>query len=366
MKLKQLELIQFRNYTNFYQAVTSNKIIFVGDNAQGKTSLLEALNVLAFTKSHKTNKDQDVIQIGSEYAKINGLIDFNDKEVSLSVIVSKTGKKAKYNGIEMERLSEYIGSLNVVFFAPEDLELIKGNPKTRRRFLNVEIGQQSSAYMQALKQYQTILKERNTVLKTLQEKASEDYLLLDVITEQLIDYLTILVEKRTVFLKNIQIDANRYYQLLANSNDQLTIRYVPSLKNAFEKSYRAKYKYDIITGTTNLGAHRDEVEFLINGHEAKTHASQGEQRTYVLAVKLAIIDSIYHATESYPILLLDDVLSELDAQRQNKLFDVIPKEIQTFITTTDLKHIKLEATTHVEIFVIKEGTIKELKQDAKI
>ena len=366
MKLKQLELNNFRNYKSFKQPFNANKIIFVGDNAQGKTSILEAMNMLAFTKSHKTNKDQDVIQIGHEYTKIKGLVDFNDKEVLLSVIVSKTGKKAKYNGIEMERLSEYIGSLNVVFFAPEDLDLIKGNPKTRRRFLNIELGQQSQEYMYALKQYQTLLKERNNLLKTLQEQKTKDYLLLDVITEQLIDYLKILVDNRTQFIKSIEEYANNYYQVLADSEDVLNINYTPSISQNYEKAYQSKYKYDTITGTTTLGAHRDDIEFLINQNDAKTHASQGEQRTIVLAIKLALIDSIYHTTKRYPILLLDDVLSELDSKRQNKLFSVIKDNIQTFITTTDLKHITEQALTNTEIFTIQEGTIKELKQDAKV
>ncbi|MEC9484673.1 MAG: DNA replication/repair protein RecF [Candidatus Izemoplasma sp.] len=366
MKVKELALKNFRNYNTFKQPFNSNKIIFVGDNAQGKTSILEALNMLAFTKSHKTNKDQDVIQIGDEYAKIKGLIDFKDKEVSLSVIISKTGKKAKYNGIEVERLSEYIGSLNVVFFAPEDLDLIKGNPKIRRRFLNIELGQQSKAYMYNLKKYQTLLKERNNLLKTLQEKQTNDYLLLEVITEQLIDYLKLLVNQRRDFIKTINEYANKYYRVLAESNDQLSIEYAPSIEDNYEKVYRSKYKYDIITGTTNLGAHRDDLKFLINQHEAKTHASQGELRTYVLSIKLALIDSIYQTTKRYPVLLLDDVLSELDKKRQNKLFHVVQENIQTFITTTDLKHISKEALGKTEIYTIKEGTIKELKQDAKI
>jgi len=359
MKLENLNLSNFRNYPSLHINFHKNTNIFIGKNAQGKTSILESIYVLAFTKSHKTHKDADFILHSTEFAKINALIHLKDNDIDLDIIVSKLGKKAKYNQIELDKLSEYIGLLNVVMFAPEDLELIKGNPKDRRKFLDLEIGQTSKEYIYNLQQYRKILKQRNDLLKTMQKTKTTDYLLLDVITDQLIDYQQHIVVLREKFLSIIESFATTHYQKLASTQDILRITYIPSIKSDFKEEYSSKYQYDIITGTTNSGIHRDEIDFYLNDFPLKTHGSQGEQRTAVLAVKLALIDFIYSHKKEYPVLLLDDVLSELDTTRQNNLLEYINNNIQTFITTTNINDIDITKITDYQLFEIESGHVKE-------
>jgi DNA replication and repair protein RecF len=359
MRIKKLKLKTFRNYKSLSLDFNSNTNIFIGNNAQGKTNILESIYVLAFTKSHKNYKDSDLIYNSADFAKINALINLKDKDIELDMVVSKLGKKAKHNQIELTKLSEYIGLLNVVMFAPEDLELIKGNPKTRRKFLDIEIGQISKEYIYNLQNYRKVLKQRNDLLKSMQKKPTQDFMLLDVITDQLVGYQIDILKQREKFLRNIEEYAKKHYQKLSSSEDVLRIEYIPSIKNNFKEEYISKYQYDIITGTTNLGVHRDEIDFYINEFPIKSHASQGEQRTAVLAVKLALIDFIYFYKKDYPVLLLDDVLSELDKTRQNNLLEYIDENIQTFITSTEISDIDLDKISDYQIYTIEKGHIKE-------
>ena len=365
MKIKTLNITNFRNYNHLNIEFNKNTNIFVGKNAQGKTSILESIYVLAFTKSHRVQKDSSFIQNNAEYAKINSLINLNDKNIELDIVVSKLGKKAKYNQIELDKLSEYLGMLNIVMFAPEDLDLIKGNPKTRRKFIDLEIGQISKKYIYNLQNYRKVLKQRNDLLKTMQKTQSKDYMLLDVITDQLVDYLEVIQRQRSQFIQEIEQIAQKHYQNLSASDDELKMIYQPSITTNTKEEYVSKYSFDVITGTTNLGIHRDEILFLINNYEAKSFGSQGEQRSFVLAIKLALIDFIYKHKKEYPILLLDDVLSELDKSRQNNLLNYINEEIQTFITTTEITEIDLNKINNYQIFHIEDGNLKESDNSGK-
>ncbi len=359
MNVKSLNLRSFRNYETFSSTFSDSTNIFIGKNAQGKTSILESLYVLGLTKSHKINKERDLIRIGAEYAKINALINLNSKDIELDIVVSKAGKKAKYNHIELERLSDYIGILNVVMFAPEDLDLIKGNPQIRRKFLDLELGQISKEYLYNLQNYRKVLKQRNDLLKAIQSKKDKDLMLLDIITDQLVGFMEKIVKQRQEFIDIVKNHANRIYKKISNSEDNFDVKYLPSIKNKFKKELSSKYQYDIITGTTNLGVHRDDIEFFINNIPIKTHGSQGEMRTAVLSIKLALIDFIHQFRDDYPILLLDDVLSELDKDRQNNLLDYIKDKTQTFITSTDINEINIKKIRKYKLFTIENGTIKE-------
>ncbi len=359
MQIKKLKLTNFRNYEKLEAKFSNYTNIFIGKNAQGKTNILESLHILGLTKSHRVNKDRDIIKTGAKYAKISSLINLNDKDVELDIIVSKNGKKAKYNQIELKKLSEYIGILNVIIFAPEDLDLIKGNPQTRRRFLDLEIGQISKQYLYSLLNYKKILKQRNDLLKVMDLNKKEDMMLLDILTDQLIGYLKEIVEQRKEFVGKINKYTNKIYKYLSNSEDNLQIKYLPSINNNYKKEFISKYEYDIITRKTNLGAHRDDIEFYLNNHFIKTHSSQGEMRSSVLSVKLALIDFIYDYKKDYPILLLDDVLSELDEERQNALINYIQNKTQNFITSTEINKINLKKIKNYKIFIINNGEIKE-------
>jgi len=358
MKINSLKATNFRIYDQVSITLNPNTNIFFGNNAQGKTSIIESIYVLGLTKSHKTNKDRDMIKTNEEYAKINALINLNEKDIQLDIVLSKLGKKAKYNQIELDRLSDYIGILNVVMFAPEDLDLIKGNPQIRRKFLDLEIGQISKEYLYNVQNYKKILKQRNDLLKSMQ-KQDQNLILLNVVTEQLIDYMEKIVLKRKAFIHQINEIAQNIYKDLSNETKIFKMEYIPSVDKNYMEEFRKKQQYDIITGTTNLGVHRDDIEFYIDNHFIKTHSSQGELRSAVLSTKLALVEFIYKRKGEYPVLLLDDVLSELDVNRQNNLIQYINNKTQTFITTTDLSEINFKTIDNYSTFYIKNGTIKE-------
>lgn len=365
MRIKQLTIDQFRLYDHLEILFHDNTNIFYGDNAQGKTTIIEAIYLLAFTKSHKTNKERELIQNSCDYSKIDALIHLKDKDIQLGIILSKAGKKAKYNQIELERLSDYIGQLNVVMFAPEDLDLIKGNPQNRRKFLDFEIGQISKEYLFNLQNYKRVLKQRNDLLKTLQKESKPDLLLLDILTDQLIGYLTPLVDTRKEFVSQIERHSRRIYQKIAKTKQMFKIEYLPSIEKDYKKEFIQKYQYDIVTGTTNIGVHRDDLEFYLDDFMVKNYGSQGELRSAVLATKLALIDFIYEHRRDYPILLLDDVFSELDIPRQNNLLNYIKGKTQTFITTTDLSDIHVENMEQYKLFNVKNGHIEESDEYGK-
>ncbi len=359
MKINKLYLKNFRNYKEETIKFTKNTTILTGNNAQGKTSILEAICFLAFTKSFRVSKDVYVIKNDAPYAKIQASVDLNNNQRQFDVVISKQGKKVKFNHIEIKKISEYIGKLNVVLFSPEDLELIKKSPINRRKFLDLEISQVVDKYIQHLQQYKNTLKQRNELLKTIQKKESKDMLLLDVITDQLINHMKPIIEIRNQFLLDLDNEINKQYQKLTSTNQQLNVEYIPSIKNNFKKVMYEKYDYDIITKTTNLGIHRDDFKILLNGKDIYFYGSQGEQRTAVLAIKLALVEYIKKTKKQYPILLLDDVFSELDNERQNKLIKMINKDIQTIFTTTELNYIDKSLFREIEIKTIDQGTIKE-------
>jgi DNA replication and repair protein RecF len=359
MRINKLHITSFRNHENVSINFGHNINILYGKNAQGKTSILEAIHLLSFTKSHRTNKDIDMIKRGADFAKINALASFYKKNTEIDIVISKIGKKVKFNRKELEKLSEYIGKINVVMFAPEDITLIKGNPKDRRKFIDVELGQISKDYLYFLQQYKKILRQRNDLLKSLQKTPKREFVLLDVITDQLIDYIEPLIKERIHFLKEVETYAQQHYLRLSSTNDLIEIKYIPSIISNVKDEFMSKYNYDIITGTTNLGVHRDDVNILLNKQLIKTHGSQGEQRTAVLSIKLALIDIVKKHKGENPILLLDDVFSELDQSRQHKLLRFINEDIQTIITTTDINNINIDSMKNVRLFHVKKGSIEE-------
>ena len=359
MEIDTLKLENFRIFKDLELKLHPKTNILVGNNAQGKTSVIESINVLGLTKSHKTNKDKDLIKTNEDYSKISALINLKEKHIQLDIILSKIGKKAKYNQIELDRLSDYIGQLNVVLFAPEDLDLIKGNPQNRRKFLDLELGQISKDYLYNLQNYRKLLKQRNDLLKTMQKNKVPDLLLLDIVTEQLITYLEALVRYRKSFIKELNEYVNDIYKNISEQETILKIEYIPSIDTNYKEEFSSKYQYDIITGTTNLGVHRDDIEFYLDNYFVKTHGSQGELRSAVLSVKLALIAFIHKHRGEYPVLLLDDVLSELDEKRQNNLITFINNNTQTIITTTNINDINLNNIDEYKIFNVEGGRIKE-------
>ena len=369
MRLNKLYLKNYRNYEELNIEFSKNLVIFLGENAQGKTNLLESIYVLAMTRSHRTSSEQELIGWTDDQAMIQGEITKGSSTLPLEILLSKKGRKTKINHIEQKKLSTYVGQMNVILFAPEDLSLVKGSPQTRRKFLDMELGQINPIYLYDLVQYQAILKQRNQYLKQLNEKKQTDLLYLDILYEQLAAFGSKVLKARAQFVKRLEFWANSLHQQITHQKEQLEIEYltaVDSLETHTQEQIQEQFlallnqnkKKDLFRGTTTVGPHRDDLSFFINQKNVQTYGSQGQQRTTALSVKLAEIDLIKEETGEYPILLLDDVMSELDDNRQLHLLETIEGKVQTFLTTTTLDHVKNKMTVEPEIFYVQQGKLK--------
>ena len=370
MRLAELTLKDFRNYSELHLAFPNSLNLFLGENAQGKTNILEAIYVLAMSKSHRTHNEKELIAWQKDYAQVRGLVEkSNGSTLPLEVLLSKKGRKTKVNYLEQKKLSDYIGHLNVILFAPEDLALVKGSPALRRRFIDMELGQISPRYLYELVKYNQVLKQRNAYLKQLAEKKATDELYLDVLTEQFVASGSLVLNARFDFLRKLEVWAQKLHHDITHEKEDLRFAYQASIPvNAsqspaeiaeiFTRELASKRRQEIFRGTSLLGPHRDDLSFLINDRDVQTYGSQGQQRTTALSVKLAEIDLMHEEIGEYPILLLDDVMSELDDARQLHLLETIEGKVQTFLTTTTLAHIQDKLTVQPAIFHVKGGTIE--------
>ena len=359
MKINKLSLYNFRNYHKLNIILDKGINLFVGDNGSGKTNLLEAIYFLSLAKSYKT-VDINTILYDKEFARIESNIVKQGKDLKLKVIISNKGKKTLINNKEIRKLSDYIGTINVLSFLPEDLMIIKGSPKDRRYFVDLAYGQIDKNYLNELSNYKGLLKQRNELLKKLSETDNPDMMLLDVYTEQLAKSAELLIDFRERFVNKINSSLKKMYKFLSDNKREFIFKYKPSIKADIEKTLKTKYKNDMIFKTTNLGPHRDDYEFLIDGINAKDCASQGEQRILILSLVLAISDIIYEGIQERPVFLLDDVFSELDSKRQNRLIKYLLKlEAQAIITTTNLGNIQDSILKESTIFRVQKNAIRE-------
>ncbi|MDB5055690.1 MAG: recombinase RecF [Bacilli bacterium] len=370
MLLKKLSLENYRNIEKFELTLHPNINIFVGPNAQGKTNLLEAIFVLALTKSHRTNQEKELIRWNETTAYLHGEVEKKYGTHQLHLMISQQGKKAKINGLEQRKLSQFIGSMNVVLFAPEDLEIVKGTPGIRRRFLDMEIGQVYPSYLHDIMRYQKILVQRNNYLKQMLQQRSANHEMLQVWNEQLVEYGVKIIKKRQSFIKKLQIWAERIHSGITNHREQMTIKYEPSfdlqgsedetvLFEQFMLKLTQIKEQEMRRGVTLIGPHRDDMLFFINHKEVQMYGSQGQQRTTALSLKLAELELINEEVGEYPILLLDDVLSELDTYRQTQLIETFQNKVQTFITTTSIESVNLTKLSDAAIFEVRNGGIQQ-------
>lgn len=364
MKIKQLHLVQYRNYNKQEIEFSNNINIFLGENAQGKTNLMEAIYMLALTKSHRTSNEKEVIQWNSEFARLEAIVDSRYGDKILKLIIHDKGKRASIGQVEQKKLSQYVGSLNVVLFAPEDLNIIKGSPSIRRQFIDRDLGQMQPTYLTYLSEYKRLLKQRNHYLK--EKKIDNVYL--DILTEQLAKQAGLLLYHRLHFVEKLNAYATDITRCLSQQKDELSLHYISSVlynsedtPDSLAEKYRQLFqKYqqkEIDNRLTLYGPHRDDLLLLINGKNGQIYGSQGQQRTVVLSLKLAEIDLMKEMTGQYPILLLDDVLSELDDLRQTYLLKTIENRVQTFITTTNLAGIQKNIVATPKIFRIEKGSV---------
>lgn len=358
MKLENISLINFRNYENLTLDFHPNLNIFLGQNAQGKTNLLESIYFLALTRSHRTHHDRELIGWEEKEMAVSGSVSKANTSIPLKVTMDKKGRTAYVNRLKENKLADYIGQLNLIMFAPEDLELIKGSPSIRRRFLDMELGQIRPVYLYDSLRYSRVLKERNSYLKFDKDKMDNNFL--DVLDQQLMEHGQKIMEHRQEFIQKLEKYAQIIHKQLTHDKEHLTIHYQKKVQKDFAKELLERRDVDVFRHQTTVGPHRDDLQFFINDMNVAEFGSQGQQRTVALSIKLAEIDLIFEETGEYPILLLDDVMSELDNHRQLDLIETSLGKTQTFITTTTLDHLK-NLPDNLKIFQVEQGQIKENK-----
>lgn len=357
MFVKSLELCDFRNYSSLDISFSPGVNILYGDNAQGKTNILEAIFLGGTTKSHKGSKDKELIKMDKPEAHIRLLIDkdgFTHK-IDMHLKRNKT-KGIAIDGIPIKKSSQLIGLANMVFFSPEDLSIIKNGPGERRRFIDMELCQLDKVYLHNLTKYNKILNQRNHLLKQLGLNGN----LLDTLCiwdMQLIDYGKAIVRRRAEFVEQLNDIIFDIHKRLSGGKEELFIQYDPNvLENQFENRLKTVQQKDMILKSTSVGPHRDDIQFTLKGIDLRKFGSQGQQRTSALSLKLAEIEMVKRVVGEKPVLLLDDVLSELDRNRQNYLLDSI-KDTQTIITCTGLEEFVNNRMVLDQIYKVNNGIV---------
>lgn len=369
MYIDILELINFRNYEKLELKLNNKINIFVGENAQGKTNVLEAMYFLSSLKSHRTNRDKELILWNKNKAYLKGEIVKNLGNYRIEFLIDSEGKKQiKLNGVKINKSSEVLGTVNTVIFSPEDLKLIKEGPSLRRRFIDNELSQIRPKYHYILSQYNKTLMQRNNLLKTLNNSTASKATL-EIFSEQLADYGSIIIQNRIEFVKKLSLIARLIHRKITDGKEELDVLYksdvdvngkLSEIKESLLKKYIENVKDDLDKGFTLIGPHRDDLVIFINGVDVRNFGSQGQQRTAALSLKLSELEIVKSEVGEYPVLLLDDVLSELDPKRQFFLLNSL-KDIQTIITCTSIKDIDIKKFVEKSVFEVKKGTIVRLE-----
>ena len=336
MKIKQLKLENYRNYDLLELDFDSSTNILYGDNAQGKTNILESIYMCGTTKSHRGTKDRDMIRFGQEEAHIEAVIDKKGVPFEIDIhLKNNSPKGVAINKMPIRRAIELFGIVNIVFFSPEDLNIIKNGPSERRKFIDLELSQLDKVYLSDLSNYNRIVNQRNKLLKDVYDK--KDLIeTLDIWDLQLVNYGKKIIDRRNQFIVELNEIVAKVHEQLTGGKEHLQIYYEPSASSVdFEINLKKNREKDIKMKITSVGPHRDDICFMADGLDIRKFGSQGQQRTAALSLKLSEIEIVKKVINDTPILLLDDVLSELDKHRQNYLLDSI-SDIQTLITCTGL------------------------------
>ena len=357
MIIKSIELSNFRNYENLDIHFDSGTNILYGDNAQGKTNILEAAFLSGTTKSHKGSKDKEVIRFGCEEAHIRTIVEKNEKEYQIDMHLRTRGSKGvAINKIPIKKASELFGILNIVFFSPEDLNIIKNGPAERRRFLDAELCQLDKLYLSDLTKYNKILNQRNKLLKDISFRRD----LMDTLPvwdAQLLETGKRIIARRKVFIEELNEIIGTIHSNISGGKEHLILKYEPNIDEIFFEDELLKSKQkDLKLCQTTVGPHRDDMLFAVNDIDIRKYGSQGQQRTSALSLKLAEIEIVKKSIHNTPVLLLDDVLSELDSNRQNYLLNSI-SDIQTIITCTGLEEFVKNRFHINKVFQIVNGNI---------
>lgn len=364
MKIKQLKLSRFRNHKDSFVEFSDGINILSGQNGQGKTNLAESVIIAATTKSPRTSKENELIMAGESTCNVSLVVQRSFGEVLIEYLVDKEqGKIFKINHNEIKKMSEVFGNLVTVYFSPDELKIVSASPAERREFMDTDISMLSGAYYNLLQRYNKVLFQRNKLLKF---EKNRDMLLsqIAVWNEQLASLAAPIIKTRKSFIEKLKNPANEALKNLSKQGENLEIEYIGAkglttveLKREILSALEYNLERDIELGYTSIGPHRDDIKFILNSMDARSYASQGQQRSIVLAIKIAEAEIFTCELGEPPVLVLDDVFSELDTRRQKKLFEVVSK-YQTIITGTAFKFPKTELYTR---FMVKSGAVKKAK-----
>lgn len=359
MKINKLKLVNFRNYKQIEIEFSKGVNIIIGDNGVGKTNLVEAIDFLTIGKSFKTSEEKEMINFDSEFSKINLELE-KQKKLELQCVISKTGKKVSYNGIELKKLSELSGKLVDVLFVPEDVSFFKENPSNRRRFLDLNISFLNQEYLRSLSLFKKLLKERNTLLK----EENVDFNHLEIIDEQMIEVQYKIITHRKEMIKKLNLLINDKFQNLDQGSNYVSLVYETVYSNLNDYSkfkermleiYKEDFEVDFKRKTTTRGIHHDNLVMLLNGREIGIYGSQGQNRLGTLSLKLSMYEILKKELKEDPVVILDDVLSELDINHQQKLIEELMKIEQVFITCAKEDYYFKDCSTYV---VTKKSVIR--------
>lgn len=366
MIIKSLELSDYRNYESLLINFDKGTNILYGDNAQGKTNILEAIYMSATTKSHKLSKDKEIIRFGKQEAHIRTIIEKDDIETRVDMhLRSSKSKGIAIDGVKIKKAAELMGLTKIVFFSPEDLSIIKNGPAERRRFIDIELCQLDNFYLYNLNNYNKIVNQRNNLLKNLFVNPElKDTL--SIWDKQLISYGSKIIERRKQFIDQLNEIIASIHSNLSGEKEKLRLIYEPNVDiESYASSLENSHDRDIKLKQTTIGPHRDDISFNVISEstnnieiDIRKYGSQGQQRTAALSLKLSEIELVKKITKDTPILLLDDVLSELDSNRQNFLLNSIGN-IQTIITCTGLDEFVNNRFEVNKVFKVTNGSVSE-------
>lgn len=368
MIIKNIKLKNFRNYENLDFVLNNRLNIIIGNNAQGKTNILESIYFLSLTKSFFAVNDKVVIKKNCLYARIDGVITSNNGCNNLSILVNNYGKYLKIGNKEIKKSSDYLGYLKVILFSPDNIRLLKEGPSIRRRFLNIEISQLSKRYILILNQFNDLLKQRNEYLKNIRNSlVDKDYML--ILNQKFAELAYQIYNFRNDFIVEINKRIKDIYKSIINI-DNIEIKYITDVKlndkeimiNEIIDRLDKNYDKEILYGNTLIGPQRDDFSILLNGNDISSYGSQGQMRIAILSVKLSEIDIIFNKFGEYPVILLDDIFSELDVDKRNKLIKYLNCDRQVIITTTDIENINEEFVNNAKLFKIDNGKVIETRE----
>ena len=359
MWINNIKLINFRNYKNKEIKLNKNINVFFGENAQGKTNIIESIFLCSIGKSFRTNKEKELIKFNEEKALVEIDFEKSDRNGKIKIEIAEK-KQINLNGIKLKKLSELLGNINIVIFTPDDINILKGGPQNRRKFLDIMISQLRPNYMHVLTLYLKTLEQRNNYLKQIKLE-NKDENLLDIWDEKLIEYGMKIYEYRKEFIEKIKNKIKNIHNEITQNKEDIEIEYFSdaNTRQNFANELKSRRKLDIIKGFTTKGIHRDDFIVYINGKEVEIYGSQGQHRTAILSLKLSELKVIYDEIGEYPILLLDDFMSELDDKRRKNFLNNI-KDIQVIITCTE--KITLENMKYFSYNVI-DGNIVETQEE---